>query len=163
MVRKTTAASVCLLFLMLVCQLASAANVAIPVTGSGPNGTAFNGTFAPTSFALQNGQIVANGLLTGTLTRGSQALGSIAKTIAMPLANTSTASCDILHLVLGPLDLNLLGLMVHLDQVVLDITAQPGPGNLLGNLLCSLTGLLNNPTDTVLGLLNSVLGILRGL
>jgi hypothetical protein len=55
-----------------------------------------------------------------------------------------SGTCDILHLTLGPLDLNLLGLMVHLDRVVLDITAQSGPGQLLGNLLwrspgCSTT------------------------
>jgi hypothetical protein len=31
--------------------------------------------------------------------------------------------CPILHLELGPLDLNLLGLRVQLNQVVLDITA----------------------------------------
>jgi hypothetical protein len=39
----------------------------------------------------------------------------------------ATGTCDILHLTLGPLDLNLLGLVVHLDQVVLDITAEQGP------------------------------------
>jgi hypothetical protein len=49
----------------------------------------------------------------------------------------------ILNLVFGPLDLNLLGLQVHLDRVVLNITAQPGAGNLLGNLLCAVAGLLN--------------------
>src|SRR5215208_3424402 len=38
----------------------------------------------------------------------------------------ASGTCQILHLELGPLDLNLLGLMVHLDQVVLDITAQQG-------------------------------------
>ena len=44
-----------------------------------------------------------------------------------------------LDLVLGPLDLNLLGLMVHLDRVQLRITADPN-GGLLGSLLCSLAG-----------------------
>ena len=57
---------------------------------------------------------------------------------------TANGTCQILHLVLGPLDLNLLGLQVHLNQVVLDITAQSGPGNLLGNLLCSVAHLLDN-------------------
>ena len=55
-------------------------------------------------------------------------------------------ACDILHLELGPLNLNLLGLEVILDDceggpVVVDITGQRGRGNLLGNLLC---GLLNS-------------------
>ena len=56
----------------------------------------------------------------------------------------ATGSCEILNLVLGPLDLNLLGLEVHLDQVVLNITAQAGAGNLLGNLLCAVANLLNS-------------------
>jgi hypothetical protein len=52
--------------------------------------------------------------------------------------------------------------MVHLDQVVLDITAQPGPGNLLGNLLCAIAGLLdsNAPLNFIANLLNQLLGLL---
>jgi hypothetical protein len=54
-------------------------------------------------------------------------------------------TCAILHLELGPLDLTLLGLNVHLDNchngpVTVDITAVTGQGNLLGNLLCGLLG-----------------------
>lgn len=47
--------------------------------------------------------------------------------------------CTVLDLVLGPLDLNLLGLMIHLDRVQLRITADPTRG-LLGSLLCALAG-----------------------
>jgi hypothetical protein len=47
--------------------------------------------------------------------------------------------CTVLDLVLGPLDLNLLGLMVHLDRVQLRITADPRRG-ILGSLLCGLAG-----------------------
>jgi hypothetical protein len=47
--------------------------------------------------------------------------------------------CTVLDLVLGPLDLNLLGLMIHLDRVHLRITADPA-GGLLGSLLCGLAG-----------------------
>jgi hypothetical protein len=47
--------------------------------------------------------------------------------------------CTVLDLVLGPLDLNLLGLMIHLDRVRLLITADPN-GGILGSLLCSLAG-----------------------
>jgi hypothetical protein len=47
--------------------------------------------------------------------------------------------CTVLDLVLGPLDLNLLGLMIHLDRVHLRITADP-EGGLLGSLLCGLAG-----------------------
>jgi hypothetical protein len=45
--------------------------------------------------------------------------------------------------VLGPLNLDLLGLVVTLNQVNLVINAVPGAGNLLGNLLCAVAGLLN--------------------
>jgi hypothetical protein len=49
------------------------------------------------------------------------------------------AVCTVLDLSLGPLDLNLLGLLVHLDRVHLVVTADPA-GGLLGSLLCSLAG-----------------------
>jgi hypothetical protein len=51
--------------------------------------------------------------------------------------------CDVLLLDLGPLDLDLLGLQIHLDEVVLEIVAEAGAGNLLGNLLCAVTSLLD--------------------
>ena len=47
--------------------------------------------------------------------------------------------CTVLDLVLGPLDLNVLGLMIHLDRIRLLITADPN-GGILGSLLCSLAG-----------------------
>jgi hypothetical protein len=87
---------------------------------------------------------------------------TVARTAARARIRSATASCQILNLVLGPLDLNLLGLQVHLNQVVLDITAVPGAGNLLGNLLCSVANLLNNPSGLA-QLLNQILGILQGL
>jgi hypothetical protein len=52
-------------------------------------------------------------------------------------------SCSILSLVLGPLHLDLLGLVIDLNRVVLNITGQTGAGNLLGNLLCGLVGILD--------------------
>jgi hypothetical protein len=53
--------------------------------------------------------------------------------------------CTVLDLPLGPLDLNLLGLMVHLDATELRITADPA-GGLLGSLLCGLSGGPRTPT-----------------
>jgi hypothetical protein len=52
-------------------------------------------------------------------------------------------SCAILGLVLGPLHLDILGLVIDLNRVVLNIVGQTGAGNLLGNLLCALTGILD--------------------
>jgi hypothetical protein len=47
--------------------------------------------------------------------------------------------CPVLDLTLGPVDLNLLGLVVHLDTVHLTINAD-SEGGVLGSLLCSLAG-----------------------
>ncbi|HET8541068.1 MAG TPA: hypothetical protein VFL83_14435 [Anaeromyxobacter sp.] len=68
-------------------------------------------------------------------------------------------SCDILTLVLGPLHLDLLGLVVDLNQVVLTLTGETGSGNLLGNLLCAVAGLLDG-TGGVTGALTQVAGLL---
>ncbi|MBO0709486.1 MAG: hypothetical protein J2P44_14080, partial [Candidatus Dormibacteraeota bacterium] len=84
---------------------------------------------------------------------------------ARTAAASAARTCGILNLVLGPLDLNLLGLVVHLDRVVLTIVAQTGAGNLLGNLLCAVAGLLDNGLSGLLGhltnLLNQILAALR--
>jgi hypothetical protein len=72
--------------------------------------------------------------------------------------NIAATTCSILHLDLGPLALNLLGLQVNLSEIVIDITGVTGPGNLLGNLLCSVAGLLDSPV--LARLLNQILSIL---
>jgi hypothetical protein len=66
--------------------------------------------------------------------------------------------------VLGPLHLNLLGLEVDLNQVVLNITANP-QGGLLGSLLCSLAGQggAGAPLNTIIDLLGQILAALGGL
>ncbi|MGY1738441.1 hypothetical protein [Geodermatophilus sp. SYSU D00684] len=82
---------------------------------------------------------------------------------------TQPTPCPILDLTLGPLDLNLLGLHVHLNEVVLDIEAIPGPGNLLGNLLCAIAGLLDGvDLGGVLGnllqeLIDALIRLLEGI
>jgi hypothetical protein len=78
------------------------------------------------------------------------------------LAAAQPGACDILNLVLGPLDLNLLGLEVHLNQVILDIVAQSGAGNLLGNLLCAVAGLLDGASP-IGGILNGIAALLNQL
>jgi len=52
--------------------------------------------------------------------------------------------CDILDLSLAPIHLDLLGLVADTSAICVSVTAVPGPGKLLGNLLCSLEDLLNN-------------------
>jgi len=134
-------------------------SISIPLTGTLPGGAGnFVGTFDVTRFTTQNGALAATGTLTGTLTDAlGNLIGTVSQTLTLPIG--ASATCQILHLVLGPLDLTLLGLNVHLNQVVLDITAQSGPGNLVGNLLCAVANLLNNggPLSSLTNLLNNLL------
>lgn len=147
-------------------QAPAAAPVSVPVTGTfidALNGTGtFAGTFTPTRVVNQGGSLAAVGTLTGTLTSSVGAvLGTVTQAVSVPLQ--VTGSCQILHLDLGPLDLNLLGLTVHLNEVVLDITAQQAPGNLLGNLLCAVAHLLDGSgagLNGVVALLNRILALL---
>jgi hypothetical protein len=108
---------------------------------------AVNGTLSNLTFANQGGNLVLSGTFTDTLGNATKFTTTVLQ---------ATGSCQILDLTLGPLDLDLLGLVVHLDTVHLNITAQRGPGNLLGNLLCAVAGLLdaNGGTNSLVTLLN---------
>jgi len=143
---------------------AKPASVAAPtdVTGTAVDGSTFSGVFTITDIVSNGGALTAVGTLTGTLT---DSLGNVLGTVTdlpLDLPLTVSGTCEILHLALGPLDLTLLGLVVHLDQVVLDITAQPGSGNLLGNLLCGVAHLLdtNASGNALANFLNRILGLL---
>lgn len=142
----------------------STSAVSVPVTGDFLGGT-FSGIYNITSFVTQNGQLFAVGTLTGTLTDtltgATTTITNVPVRIPVDLAGSS-GSCQVLHLELGPLDLDLLGLVIHLDRVVLDITAQSGPGNLLGNLLCGIAGLLDSggPLRALTTALNQLLQLL---
>ena len=112
--------------------------------------------------------IDVNGLLGGVTdllnTTLGQLLGAVLADILDPGAKQV---CSVLHLELGPVDLTLLGLQVVLDDcdggpVVVDITAETGKGNLLGNLLCGLLDGGGINLGTTLGdLLNGLLGAIR--
>jgi hypothetical protein len=138
--------------------------VTVPISFA-QSGGLLNGVFTITSFSLNSaGQIVANGTFTGTAV-----VGGIAQTVTDIAASApvqATGTCRILDLTLGPLHLDLLGLVVDLNQVHLTITAQQGPGNLLGNLLCAVANLLNGSTSPtalqqIVNLLNQILARLQ--
>jgi hypothetical protein len=133
--------------------------LSVPIAGTGAGG-AFTGAFQLQRFARQDGGVVAVGLLTGTVTTAAGVVTSIVRSVSLPVAVGET-TCEILHLDLGPLSLDLLGLQIDLSRVVLDITAQAGAGNLLGNLLCAVAGLLDNPGGLA-RLLDQILGALLG-
>jgi hypothetical protein len=155
----------------------------VPVTGAveGKDKQTFAGTVSISRFEIQNEKLVAIGQLTGTVSdKHGNPQRTIVTNVVMPVANATGGAadaascdnaaeaqiaCDILNLVLGPLHLDLLGLVIDLNQVVLNITAQPGAGNLLGNLLCAITNLLNSGTlgQQIVDLLNQLIGILGAL
>ena len=141
------------------------AALATPITGTAGDGGSFAGTFTPAKFTTQNGNLLATGVLTGTVRDSSGAtVGTVDRTVSMPVT-VAAATCQVLNLVLGPLHLDLLGLVVDLNQVHLVITAVQAPGNLLGNLLCAITHLLDG-TPTAGGLaalLNAILALLGQL
>lgn len=125
------------------------------------------GTFHPDRFFVKRGGTYANGLLRARLIRGNgTVIGVVERRVTLPVKNARShradgrATCDVLNLVLGPLDLNLLGLNVHLNRVVLDVTATAGAGQLLGNLLCSVVGLLDGSPLQLSSVLNRILAIL---
>lgn len=147
------------------------------VRGKTSNGDKVGGSFTPIKVIERDGVMYVKGFLKGVIKdAGPNTKFSGVKNIPIKKINgsplvdgrvaSSAAACDILNLVLGPLDLNILGLRVQLNQVVLDITAVPGAGNLLGNLLCAVAGLLDGtPLAGLLGqlqtLLNQILGALN--
>ena len=147
------------------------------VFGKTSNGDKVTGSFTPIRVIQRDGVMYVKGFLKGVVKdSGPDTKFSGVKNIPIKKINGSSlvdgrvaanaAACDILNLVLGPLDLNILGLRIQLNRVVLDITAVPGAGNLLGNLLCAVAGLLDGtPLAGLLGqlqaLLNQILGALN--
>ena len=140
---------------------ATLAPVAINQTVAGV-GT-FVGSLTPTGFTNQNGRLAVTGLLNGTFTNANTgAVTSIVNQATTTTVQNAAAAngCKILQLDPGPLHLDVLGLVVDLNAVNLNITAQPGPGNLLGNLLCAVAGLLDgNGITGLANLLNQLLGL----
>ena len=141
--------------------------------GAGPGITVpistadFIGTLTIRAFRVVNGGLAAVGTVVGTALTGPNAGTTFVRAVTIPVIDiTQGLACEILDLRLGPLDLDLLGLVVHLDEVHLNITAEPGAGNLLGNLLCAIAGLLDpgpgqaTNLQQLVALLNQVLRLL---
>jgi hypothetical protein len=76
--------------------------------------------------------------LTTAVQKSGLATRGVGFTMPVSQIQAQQGPCQVLDLVLGPLHLDLLGLIVDLNQIHLQITADPN-GGLLGSLLCSLT------------------------
>jgi hypothetical protein len=119
----------------------------IPVTGTLEDGGTFEGTVNLNQLQFEDGQLTVSGVLNGVATTVDDVAHEItnqAFTTTLDLSSdTGREECRILFLDLGPIFLDLLGLEVDLSQIELEVRAVPGPGNLLGNLLCSVVHLLD--------------------
>jgi hypothetical protein len=140
----------------------------------------FKGTYTIDRFTTRNGKMVAVGTLRGTMRKQGATLNVRRKNVVMPAAVSGAGpasaaqipptpnACQILNLVLGPIDLNLLGLRVRTNEIRVLIEGVRGPGNLLGNLLCAITGILNptgatGPLTTAINNLTAALNALLAL
>ena len=140
----------------------------IRVTGRRGGRQVFAGLLDINRFVVDGAKLFAVGTLTGELRRGNRTVDvrrqvrvPVTKVNGRSLARLSSADvsaqavCEVLTLTLGPLDLNILGLRVQLNQINLRITAITG--SLLGDLLCAVANLLSG------GLLGNLLGRLGRL
>jgi len=147
------------------------------ISGETANGRTVTGYMTPLRFTRHDGKVFVRGLIHGVVHNSNGTTRTFdvvrtkrVKTIeGVPIQTRQSGrvlaaapACDVLNLVLGPLHLDLLGLVVDLNKVVLNIVAQSGAGQLLGNLLCAVAGLLDGGLGGLLGritnLLNRILG-----
>jgi hypothetical protein len=132
------------------------------------------GTLTVKRFVKSGNTINAEGVL-AFATATQSVMRNVSVPVGVPTAAGATgptiqqAVCEVLHLVLGPLDLNIAGLEVHLDTVDLLIEADPSGGllgSLLAGLLCGTGGLggllgdLVTNLQQVVNILNQILAIL---
>ena len=150
----------------------------VPVTGT----KNFKGTYTIERFVKRGNKLYSVGTIKGKVrgkrvtkhnvrmpasvanASGTGARASQVPPLPLPPLPPGNA-CSILSLDLGPINLNLLGLVVRTNQIQLRIDAVQGAGNLLGNLLCGITGILdpNTVTNTPLGQLAQILNALLAL
>jgi hypothetical protein len=155
----------------------------VPLTGKSTNGKQqFSGTYTIERFINKGGKLYTVGTVKGkagkkkvtkedvrlpaAVANASSPAAAQAAQVPLPLPPLPAGNaCSILSLDLGPINLNLLGLVVRTNQIQLRIDAVQGPGNLLGNLLCGITGILNPSqlANTPLGQLTQILNALLAL
>jgi hypothetical protein len=141
----------------------------VPVTGALADGGTFKGKVTITKFGYDElTGLTVSGVLNGTATKADgttyQDITQRFSNVHASLTSASSAAaggfqilatCQILNLDIGAIHLDLLGLVVDLAPIHLDITAVSGAGNLLGNLLCAVAGLLD-PNGLLIDLANTL-------
>jgi hypothetical protein len=147
------------------------ATLQLPIVGTAATGRTFAGTLSIQSFEARGDKVVAIGMVTGTVAGVGTALvgpvtlpvevGAGSQGAAAPSsAVTAQATCQVLHLDLGAVNLNLLGVQVTTLPIAIDLSGDSAAP--LGNLVCTIVATLNNVVGLV-GLLNQLLGVVTGL
>jgi len=160
----------------------------VPISGKSTKGNKqFSGTYTIDRFIAKGNKLYSVGTMKGKV--GSKKVNKENVRVPANVANASAPgqaraaqvppvpplplpplpagnACPILALDLGPINLPVLGLVIRTNQIQLRIDAVQGPGNLLGNLLCGITGILNPGgalANTPLGQLSQILNALLAL
>lgn len=139
-------------------------------------GRNFKGTLDIVRFEEQDGAMVAIGTITGKVTgkgNGNKPVSVEDVVIPVDLGDLTAAAarqaggvqaqatCDILDLVLGPIDLTLLGLRLQVNQIHIQLTGD-STGGLLGTLLCPILDPFAGLT-ALIDALNDLLAALEAL
>ena len=144
----------------------------LPIAGSATSGGTFVGTLSINRFEARGDQVVAIGIVRGSVAGVGTALvgevrlpvqvGPALQGAASPtnLAAQQQATCQALHLEIGAVNLNVAGLQITTQPIAIDISGDSSAP--LGNLVCTILQTLNSVVGLV-GLLNQLLGTLTGL
>jgi hypothetical protein len=132
----------------------------VKMTAKAKNGKKFTGTYTISRFTQSGGKVYAVGTLKGKLKGRTVRKSNVripatlarhpaagASQVGLP-PNPTPGACQILDLTLEPINLNLLGLHLVTSRIEVLLEAIPGAGNLLGNLLCGITGILDPQAAT---------------
>jgi len=139
----------------------------LPVTSAAG---AFTGTFSVDRFEVRDNAIVAVGIIRGSVAgTGSVLVGEVAAPVTVGAASAraaasnaavAQATCQVLHLDIGAVNLNVQGLVLATQPIGIDLSGDSAAP--LGNLVCTIQSTLNNVVGLV-DLLNQLLGVLTGL
>jgi hypothetical protein len=170
-------------------QLSVPKALVLPLSGVGSDGVTFKGTVAVQRFFHRGDDVFAVGAVSGSLSGPAGPIGTaVYLPVAFPVhvdkgqsarmeggyiepasawaheygarVILAQETCGVLHLDLGAVDLNLLGVAVTTTPLTIDINGDTaGP---LGNLVCTVLSTVNTVVGLV-NLLNSILGLLTGL
>src|SRR3954469_11865273 len=151
--------------------------VTLPLAGTANGNGTFSGTLAISSVGTDSGGIFVEGLVTGTVTRANKTpLGTVVSVpVRLPLQGNwprglaqlvpgdsivlAQATCGVLHLEIGAVNLNALGVVVTTTPIALDVSGDEAGA--VGALVCSILNLVGGLAGLV-NLLTSLLGTLGG-